>query len=41
MFIIGTSLVVQWIRIHLPMQEPQVLSLVLEDPTRHGATKPM
>ena len=26
----GTSLVVQWLRIHLPMQETQVQSLVGE-----------
>ena len=36
-----TSLVVQWLRIHLPMQGTQVSSLVWEDPTCHGATKPM
>ena len=36
-----TVLVVQWIKIHLPMQEPQVWSLVQEDSTCHGATKPM
>ena len=29
----GTSLVVQWLRIHLPMQGIQVPSLVQEDPT--------
>ena len=28
----GTSLVVQWLRIHLPMQGTQVQSLVWEDP---------
>ena len=32
---------VQWFRIHLPMQEAQVQSLVQEDPTCHRATKPM
>ena len=37
----GTSLVVQWLRIRLPMQGTQVQALVWEDPTRHGATKPM
>ena len=31
----GTSLVIQWMRVHL-----QVLSLVWEDPTCHGATEP-
>ena len=37
----GTSLVVQWLRIRLPMQGTQVQSLVREDPTCRGATKPM
>ena len=37
----GTSLVVQWLRIRLPMQGTQVRSLVQEDPTCRGATKPM
>ena len=37
----GTSLVAQWLRIHLPMQGTQVWSLVHEDPTCPGATKPM
>ena len=36
-----TSLVAQWLRIHLPMQGTQVQSLVWEDPTCCGATKPM
>ena len=35
------SLVVQWLRIHLPMQGIWVRSLVREDPTCRGATKPM
>ena len=35
-----TFLVVQWIRIHLPMQGTQTQSLVWEDPTCHGVTKP-
>ena len=35
------SLVVQWLRIHLPMQRTQVRALVWEDPTCHRATKPM
>ena len=35
----GTSLVVQWIRIRLPMQETRVQSLVWEDSTFLGATK--
>ena len=38
---LGTSLVVQWLRIHLPMQGTQVRSLVQEDPTCCGATKPV
>ena len=33
-----TSLVVQWLRIHLPMQETRVQSLIWEDPTCRGAT---
>ena len=37
----GTSLVVQWLRIHLPMQGTRVQSLVQEDPTCRRATKPM
>ena len=36
----GTSLVVQWLRIHLPMQGTWVPSLVWEDPTCGRATKP-
>ena len=36
-----TSLVVQWFRIHLPIQGTQVRSLVQEDSICHGATKPM
>ena len=39
--VVGTSLVAQWLRIHLPMQRTRVRSLVQEDPTCHGATKPM
>ena len=37
----GTSLVAQWLRIHLPMQGTRVWSLGREDPTCHGATKPV
>ena len=37
----GTSLVAQWLRIRLPMQGTRVRALVQEDPTCHGATKPM
>ena len=36
----GTSLVAQWLRIRLPMQGTRVPSLVREDPTCCGATKP-
>ena len=38
---VGTSLVAQWLRIHLPMQGTQVQALVREDPTCCGATKPV
>ena len=37
----GVSLVAQWWRIRLPVQETRVRSLVLEDPTCHRATKPV
>ena len=37
----GTSLVVQWLRICLPMQGTRVRALVWEDPTCRGATRPM
>ena len=36
----GTSLVVHWLRILLPMQGTRVLSLVWEEPTRRERTKP-
>ena len=36
-----TSLVVQWLRIHLSMQRIWVQSLVQEGPTCHEATKPV
>ena len=39
--ILGPCLVVYWIRVHLPMQGTWVQSLVQEDPTCRGATKPM
>ena len=35
----GASLVVQWLRIRLPMQGTRVRALVHEDPTCRGATK--
>ena len=38
---IGTSLVAQWLRICLPVQGTWVRALVREDPTCHGAAKPM
>ena len=38
---IGTSLVVQWLRICLPMQGTQVQALVREDPICRGANKPV
>ena len=36
---LGASLVVQWLRIRLPMQGTRVRALVWEDPTCCGATK--
>ena len=38
---VGTPLVVQLLRIRLPRQGTQVQSLVQEDPTCHGAAKPV
>ena len=38
---LGTSLVVQWIRICLPVPGTWVRSLVQEDFTRHRAAKPV
>ena len=35
------SLVIQWLRVLLPMLETQVQSLVWEDPTYHRETKPV
>ena len=35
------SLVAQWLRICLPMQGTRVQALVWEDPTCHGATRPV
>ena len=37
----GASLVVQWLRICLPMQGTRVRAPVWEDPTCHGATGPV
>ena len=39
--LVGTSLVVQWLRICLTIQGIWVQSLVWKDRTCHGATKPM
>ena len=38
---IRTPLVVEWLRIHLPVQGTQVQSLVQEDSTCHGPTRPV
>ena len=37
----GTSLVAQWLRIHLPMQGTWVRVLVQEDPMCHRVAKPV
>ena len=37
----GTSLVVQWLRIRLPMQATRVRALAREDPTCRGAAGPV
>ena len=37
----GASLVVQWLRVRLPMQGTEVQALVWEDPTCRGATGPV
>ena len=37
----GAFLVVQGLRIRLPVQGTRVRALVREDPTCHGATKPV
>ena len=39
--IMRASLVVQWLRICLLMQRTRVRALVWEDPTCHGATRPV
>ena len=41
MMSMGTSLVVQWLRVHLLMQGTQVCSQVHEDSIYRGATKPV
>ena len=38
---VWASLLVQWLRIRLLMQGTRVRALVWEDPTCHGATKPV
>ena len=38
---VGASLVAQWLRVRLPKQGTRVRALVREDPTCHGATKPV
>ena len=38
---LGASLVAQWLRVCLPMQGTWVRALVWEDPTCHGATRPV
>ena len=40
-YILGASLVAQWLRIHLLMQGTRVQALVWEDPTCRGATRPV
>ena len=40
-YVFRASLVVQWLRIRLPMQGTRVRALVWEDPTCRGATKPV
>ena len=37
----GASLVAQWLRVCLLMQETRVRALVWEDPTCHGAAGPV
>ena len=37
----GASLVAQWLRVCLPVQGTQVRALVWEDPTCHGAARPV
>ena len=39
--LLRASLVVQWLRIRLPMQGTRVPALVREDSTCRGATKPV
>ena len=39
--LLGTSLVVQWLRIRLPIQGTQVRALVQEDPACRRAAKPV
>ena len=39
--LLRSSLVAQWYRVHLLMQERGVRSLIWEDPTGHRVTKPV
>ena len=39
--LLRASLVAQWLRICLPMQGTRVQALIREDPTCHGAAKPV
>ena len=39
--LVGASLVAQWLRVCLPMQGTRVRALVWEDPTCHGAARPV
>ena len=39
--LLWASLVAQWLRVRLPMQGTWVRALVWEDPTCHGATRPV
>ena len=39
--LLRTSVVAQWLRIHLPMQGTRIRALLWEDPTCCGATKPV
>ena len=41
MIFLGMSLMIPWLRVLLSVQETQVQSLVWDDPTYHGETKPV
>ena len=40
-YLLGASLVAQWLRVCLPMQGTRVRALVWEDPTCRRATRPV